>query len=432
MTTWFDITEYGAVDGTICTEAMQAAFDAADAVGGTVVVPKGTFITGTVNMRGASLYLKKGAVVKGSGNIEDYPDFGFVHNEMKQTFSLLYSIDHDNIRIYGEGTIDLNGSAFFYFDQRDVPASFPELSKEQLEECTVKYEVRPTQPIFFLRCNHVRLEGVTILDSSNWTLSFNDCENLHLTDLYIRTNPVIPNNDGMHFCGCRHVFVRGCDIVSGDDCIALSGITDWNIPCEDVVISDCILTCSSKAIVLGYMHSVVRNVLISNCIIKDSHRGLCIMSSTKTGLVEHVLVENLRIETRVRAGNWWGNGEPICIYALHHNNENYLHAVPNRDWDVSIQDVHIKNISCVGENAIAVVGDQGSVQDVFLDGINYKRKAAGNVVLKGKGRIDVSPANEVVVASDDAWILIQGCKNVQTRNVLAVDEQGELLKEYIL
>ena len=106
--------------------------------------------------------------------------------------------------------------------------------------------------------------------------------------------------------------MRGCNISAGDDCIAISCITNWDKPCEDVVIADCILRSSSKAIVVGYMHSIVRNVNISNCVILDSNRSLCIMSSTD-GIVENVTASNLRLDTRCRAGNWWGNGEAVCI-----------------------------------------------------------------------------------------------------------------------
>ena len=424
----FNIAEYGARENTLCTQAIQAAFDAADAAGGTVLIPRGVYETGTINMRGASLHLEKGAVLRGSGKMEDYVDFGFVHNEMKQVLSLLYSVEHDHLRISGEGVINLNGSAFFDFRRREVPASFPALTAEQLAECTVSFDARPTQPVFFLRCRHVTLQDVTILDASNWTLSFNDCEDVRLTDLTIRTNPVIPNNDGMHFCGCRRVLVRGCTVVSGDDCIALSGITDWRIPCEDVTISDCVLRCSSKAIVLGYMHSVVRNVVISNCIICDSHRGLCIMSSTQTGLVEHVMVSNLLIDTRVRAGNWWGNGEPICFFALQHHNENYLHPVPDRHWPVNIRDVHLYNISCTGENACAIVGAHGSVQGITINGLSYQRKPVRNMALKGMYAIDVSPARETVAAPHDAWLLLQGCRRVEICNVHAIGENDQPLR----
>ena len=428
MPMYFDITRYGAREGALCTKEIQAAFDAASAVGGTVLVPAGTYLTGSIDLGGASLYLEKGAVLKGSDDLADYPFFGYRHNELHETRSLLYSVGHSHIRIEGEGTIDLSGSAFFDFSRRNVPAGFPELTDEQRAECTVFIAPRPTQPIFFLRCDHVTLQGVTVLDAACWTISFHDCEDVRCTDLTIRTSPVIPNNDGLHFCGCRTVFVRGCDIVSGDDCIALSSITDWDLPCEDVTISDCVLTCSSKAIVIGYMHSIVRNVVVSNCVLRDTHRGLCLMSSTKTGLVEHVLVENLRVETRAHAGNWWGNGEPIAVFALWHHSVQNERPLPERNWPVNIRDVRLRNISCTGENACAIVGVNGSVQGVTIDGLSYERRPRANVALKGMGVIDVSPAAEKIVCPEDGWMLVQGCRDVEIRNASAVDEMGNPLR----
>ena len=429
MAKCFDITDFGAREGMLCTGQIQAAVDAASAAGGTAVVPAGVYTTGTIDLGGASLRLEKGAVLKGSPDLADYRDFGYVHNEMHKTLSLLYSVGNSHIRIEGEGAIDLNGRAFFDFSRRNVPEGFPPLTDAQLAECTVRYDARPTQPIFFLRCDHVSIAGVTILDAPCWTLSFNDCEDVRVTDVTIRTDPAIPNNDGMHFCGCRRVFVRGCDVTSGDDCIALSGITDWDVPCEDVTISDCVLSCSSKAIVIGYMHSIVRNVVVANCVLRDTHRGLCVMSSTKTGLVEHVLVENLRVETRVRAGNWWGNGEPVCIFALWHDNPHNLRPIPQRDWPVNIRDVRIRNLSCTAENAAAILGEEGSVRDVTLDGVHYERRESANVALKGRGRIDVAPAAGGYIAPEDAWLLVRGCRDVRVLDAHAVDERGAPLRE---
>ena len=94
--------------------------------------------------------------------------------------------------------------------------------------------------------------------------------------------------------------------------IALSCITNWEKPCEDIVITNCVLRSCSKAIVIGYIYSIVRNVLISNCIIKESNRGLCFMCNDESSLVENVHISNMLIDTKIRAGNWWGNGKPIA------------------------------------------------------------------------------------------------------------------------
>ena len=135
----------------------------------------------------------------------------------------------------------------------------------------------------------------------------------------IDTNLRVPNDDGIHISSCDDVIISGCNISSGDDCIAVSGITNWAKPCENLVISDCILRSCSKALVLGYIYSHVRNVVINNIIIKGSNRGLTFMCNDKGSLVENVRASNLLIDTRIQAGNWWGNGEPIFFMGVEHD-----------------------------------------------------------------------------------------------------------------
>src|SRR5581483_5677878 len=72
-----DITRSGAVgDGqTVNTGAIQKAIDACAAGGGgTLVVPKGEFVTGSVFLKpGVNLELMEGGVLKASTDIEDFP-----------------------------------------------------------------------------------------------------------------------------------------------------------------------------------------------------------------------------------------------------------------------------------------------------------------------------------------------------------------------
>src|SRR5882672_8409147 len=73
----FIITEQGSVgDGkTLNTKAIQAAIErCAAGGGGTLVVPEGTFVTGSIFLKqGVNLQVEKGGVLKGSQNTNDYP-----------------------------------------------------------------------------------------------------------------------------------------------------------------------------------------------------------------------------------------------------------------------------------------------------------------------------------------------------------------------
>jgi polygalacturonase len=71
------ITESGVVNDSakLQTAAIQKIIDkASDNGGGTIVIPKGVYLTGTLFFKPKTkLLLKEGAVLKGSDDINDYP-----------------------------------------------------------------------------------------------------------------------------------------------------------------------------------------------------------------------------------------------------------------------------------------------------------------------------------------------------------------------
>lgn len=228
MINQFNILDFGAAAGAenAQTAAIQAAIDAADAAKGTVVIPAGIFKTGSLNLKGAGLYLEKGAVLLGSERREDYTFNGYVHCEFGETFSLLYSLNHQDITISGEGTIDLNGKSFFDFSTYNLPEELAErFNDEQKEESTALFAWRPNQPIFFYGCTHVTVRDITILDASSWTLTFAECDRVLVDGITNIGHPRVPNNDGIHITASRNVIISNCNITSADDCIAISSIT---------------------------------------------------------------------------------------------------------------------------------------------------------------------------------------------------------------
>lgn len=77
------LEDYSIEQNKLQTKEIQNVLDEATIAGGLeAVIPRGVYIAGTLNLGSASLYLEKGAVLKASGEFEDYTDNGFVHNEM--------------------------------------------------------------------------------------------------------------------------------------------------------------------------------------------------------------------------------------------------------------------------------------------------------------------------------------------------------------
>ena len=414
----FDITRYGAVgDGvTMNTAAIQAAIDDAAKVHGTVYFPDGVFLTGTILLEGVSLHLEAGAVIKASTDLADYPVQPYFHNELGHLRALIVNLGYDDVSVTGSGTIDFSGHAFYDLDRYDVPPSEVPFTEAQVLECTHPIGKRPAQCLFMHGAKNLTVSGITVIDAPCWTLTFSECENVKLTGLTIDTDLNIPNDDGIHISACKGVIISDCHITSGDDCIALSCITNWDKPCEDIVITNCVLKSCSKAIVIGYIYSVVRNVMISNVIIRESNRGLCLMCHDECGQIENVRVTNCSFDTHIRAGNWWGNGEPIFLMAVRHDMHLPFNQKPERVTDCAIRGVHINGVTCTGENAIGIVGWQGNIRDVSLQNIRYARKASANLPLKGL-HFDLAPSDVKVDVPADCGLMITGAQGVALQNV---------------
>ena len=420
-----DITEFGAKgDGSaLCTEAFRQAVAAAKEAGEPVRVPAGTYVTGTIDLQGVSLHLDAGAVVRGSSDPADYPEMPFHHNELGTLRALVVCLGGQDVVIDGEGAIDLNGSSFYDFSSPIVPESRVPFTQAQKAECTVKHSWRPSQSIFFYQVKNLTVKGITVLDAPCWTFSFNECQNVKVLGLTIDTNLNVPNDDGIHVCGCDGVIISDCHISTGDDCIAISGITDWARPCGNIVITNCVLRSCSKAIVIGYIYSHIRNVLIDNVIIRESNRGLCFMCNDQGGLVENVQAANMVIDTRVRAGNWWGNGEPIFFMGVKHDYHIPAEQNPHRETPVNYRNIVIRDVICAGENAIGAVGTGSNYENVTLRGITMERKPSANLALKGN-TFDLAPGRMEVEVPEDCSVYLKGAAGVTVQDMSLLPFNG--------
>ena len=119
-----DIRMFGAREGGTPREnaaAIQRAIDAAAENCGRVVVPAGTFVSGTLWLKsGVTLHLDKGAVLKASDDLADYnaedaypENFGCPKSEYWRGFHFIICRGQKNVVLEGAGTIDGTGDAFF-------------------------------------------------------------------------------------------------------------------------------------------------------------------------------------------------------------------------------------------------------------------------------------------------------------------------------
>jgi hypothetical protein len=381
---------------TDITSTLQERIDVlAENGGGEILIPPGEYHFRPIQLKSnICLNLSAGAKLIASGKREDYFPVGYNHNEMGEVFSAIYAMNQDHITLKGEGTIDLNGESFYHMDCPSLVTSVgPEITPEYIAEAPRAYDWRVNQPMFFHRCTNVRLDGLTITNAPCWTLSFNFCRIIKVTGLTVNNSMILPNNDGMHFTGSQDILITGCHIYAGDDCVALSSITDWNVPCENVVISNCVFQSASKAISIGYMHSIVRNVLVENIVVKKSNRAFVTMVHPHTGLVENVRVSNCFFEGRSYGGNWWGNGESIVVMVTPHHISHYREALPAPRFEHGVKNMAFSNIICRSERPIGIVASEPILRNVRLQDVSIEIIPEDRPSLKGNV-IDLAPGPE--------------------------------------
>ncbi len=187
------------------TSALQAAIDACSARGGgTVLVPAGRYLTGTLFFHSnITLHLVAGAVLLGSQNPADFPvtPNRWEGAEQLTHARLLAGNDLKNIAITGRGTIDGQGESWWRaFDEKTLTHPRPRL-------------------IGFADCTNVLIEGLTLTNSPAWTVNPVRCENVNIRGLTIINPPDSPNTDGINPDSCRLVRISDCYVSVGDDCI---------------------------------------------------------------------------------------------------------------------------------------------------------------------------------------------------------------------
>ncbi|MGO4170007.1 glycoside hydrolase family 28 protein [Novosphingobium sp. YAF33] len=269
------IVSFGAkADGvTINTRAIQAAIDSlAKRGGGTVVVPKGVFVSGALFLKPrVHLHLAEGAVLRCTTRMENFPPRRTRiegHFEPSFTPALINADGCHGLRITGSGTLDGAGRPVWdrFWKLRNaapVPDEFPNLGLPRARLALIE------------NSKNVLVEGVTFKDSQFWNLHLYRCEDVlvryarfEVPDDYAQA----PSTDGIDVDSCRQVTVDGCTFSVTDDCIAAKGskgphaLEDRDSPpVEGLRVRNCHFRRGHHALACGSEATVVRDVVMENC-----------------------------------------------------------------------------------------------------------------------------------------------------------------------
>lgn len=329
----FPITDFGAKEGVedYASKAIASAIEACHAQGGgKVLVPKGIFYTGPIELKSnVCLYLEEGAVLKFSTNPKDYLPVVITRWEGWDCYNfkpLIYAYQQKNIGICGKGILDGQATAENWWPWKGRKAygwkegmisqewngekisGRNRLAQMEKEEVPVEQRImtgedclRPPfiQPYL---CENVLIEDVAVNNAPFWLLHPLLCENVVVRRVKMDSHG--PNNDGCDPESCKNVLIEECYFNTGDDCIAIKSGRNkdgfrWNRPSENIIIRNCIMRDGHGGVVIGSeISGGCRNVWAENCEMDSPNLDRIVRLKTNSirgGKIENLYVRNIKV-----------------------------------------------------------------------------------------------------------------------------------------
>lgn len=402
----YNIRDFGAKgDGkTLDTVAVQSAIDTCNKEqGGTVLVPAGVFVIGTVELKSnVTLHIATQGKLLGSADGKQYHASDAIPLDSGWTMGdgnvgLIFAANADNITIEGNGTIDGQG------------AQFRSDTKGVLPPAGITGNHRPYHLLFY-QCKNIAVRDISLINSAYHSVRVCMCSYVKLEGLYIR-GKVIHNNDGFHFIGSTYVHVSNCDVQCQDDACALFG------SCKFVTVSDC--SFSTRWSVFRFGGGEAENIAVSNCLIYETYGCPIKMRCSPGSRFENISFSNLVMKDvtgpiSIGLGNVQSSSEngkiatPGIIRNISFNN---IHAtvvkpIPLRDSEFASKYNPGEIFSCVVLNGV----DKGFLENISFNDVH--------ITFPGGGTAEQAAVRDVPkIAGEYYQIGIPPAYGIYARNV---------------
>lgn len=305
----FNVRDFGAKgDGkTLDSPAIDRAIEAcAKQGGGKVVLPAGTYLSGSIHLKSnVELNLQSGCVILAAPQsmkaydksetfgFPEYQDGGhtYFHN------SLIWAEGQENISITGHGMIDGLG-----LTRRDTEVG------GNVKGGSIG---SGDKSIALKQCKNILIRDVTIYRGGHFAIIVTGCERGTIDNVTIDTN-----RDGIDIDCCKYITLTNCKVnTPHDDAIVLkaSYALKRAVPCEHILVTNCIVTGYKLGTFLDgtYVPEKVnwvcgriklgtesnggyRDITISNCTCMYSS-GLA-FEEVDQGLMDNILVTNIALK----------------------------------------------------------------------------------------------------------------------------------------
>lgn len=461
----FNITTYGArPDGiTVNSDAIAKAIEACtQAGGGTVLIPKGLWLTGPIGIKSnVNLHISKDAVVQFSDNTADYTliKTNWEGVDAIRCQSPIYATDAENIAITGGGILDGAGQAWrpvkkskltppeweqlvvsggFLNEKKDtwyptagalqgslakrpgVVAEGYDLQKAE----AIKEFLRPNM-VSLTRCKRILLEGVTFQNSPAWCLHPLLSTHLTLRDLTVRNPWNAQNGDGVDIESCRYVKVENSTFDVGDDGICIKSGRDEEgrkrgVPTEDVIVRNCTVFHGHGGFVIGSeMSGGARNLYVSDCNFLGTDIGLRFKTARgRGGIVEKIYISNINMSNiggaAILFDMYYMAKDPLAVFGG--GEAPAVKMEPVTDATPQFRDFHVNNVTCKGaETAVFVRGlPEMNIKDIVIE--NIAMQSSKGIICQEGDNIIIR--NATLLCNDKVVANVHESKNVTLDNLV--------------
>lgn len=225
--------------------------------GGNILFPKGIYRTGNLKiLSNTSVFLARGAMIKGTNNYH------------LKGASAFFDIENaENVKVFGQGIIDVNGMAAF-----DSVAN----SK------THGFDIAGSRNIYF--------EDFLIQGSNSW------CIHIKYSKFFTADNlKVFSGKDGFDPDASQDVIIKNSSIQSLDDAFAVKNRYPEKSTTERVLMKNCIVTSVKSSLKVGTeSKGLIRDVTWEDMDVYDCERGIVLYASDG-GPVENITWRNVRM-----------------------------------------------------------------------------------------------------------------------------------------
>ena len=378
------------------TKAIQAAIDACGE-GEKVVIPEGIYMSGAIYLHSnMTLELEKGAVLKGSPNVDHY-DQNYIlypYSTDTRSWSLVnvYTSDeehpYENIRIVGEGTIDGNGWKNISKDSKhgedpkdknyESPQYYAGSNSKVVEggilakDASVKaaersggdpknptkiaYNTRPSL-VMIRGSKNIYIEGVTLMNPAYHTLAVLDSDTITANNVKYLTYDD-NNADGIEIGNTQHAMIYNSFFDTGDD--AVNFATGMGKAVEDTkqqsssyiwTFDNVFRECHGGAIAAGsHTGAGISDMLVEDNVLNYADMPFRFKSAPANGgSIHDVLIRDCAV----------ANCDQLFVMTTMYSDSNGVSDTETAEKPAEFYNINAYNITCdsTGKNAFSLIAD---------------------------------------------------------------------------